>query len=64
MKPDLDWITQKYNEFNRKYFDGVLNSCDLECRPCGRKYLGYFTIQGENLRYEKDSRRIFSHVFC
>ena len=59
MKPDLDWITQKYDEFNRKYFDGVLNSCDLECRPCGSRYLGYFTIQGENLRYEKDSRRIF-----
>lgn len=59
MKPDLDWITQKYDEFNRKYFDGVLNSCDLECRPYGRRCLGYFTIQGENIKYEKSSRRMF-----
>lgn len=59
MKPDLDWIQQKYDEFNRRYFDGVLNSCDLECRPCGSKFLGYFTIQGENIKYEKSTRRMF-----
>ena len=63
MKPDSDWIQQKYNEFNRRYFDGVLNSCDLECRPCGSKFLGYFTVQGDNIKYEKSSRRMFINRF-
>lgn len=59
MKPDSDWIQQKYDEFNRRYFNGRLNSCVLECRPCGSKFLGYFTIQGDNIKYEKSSRRMF-----
>lgn len=58
MKPDQDWIEQKYNEFNKRYFDGVLNSCDLICQPCTQKYLGLFTLLSK-VSYDKDTGRMF-----
>ena len=58
MKPDQNWIEQKYNDFNIKYFNGKLGSCTLKCQPSNRNYLGIFTLDTNDIEFDRDTGRM------
>ena len=63
MKPDQNWIEQKYNDFNIKYFNGKLGSCTLKCQPSNRNYLGIFTLDTNDIEFDRDTGRMSINHF-
>ena len=55
-RPDEQWLKSRYNELNEKLFNNALGECDLGLFTKGDGSqggtLGYFTISGEDVRYE------------
>lgn len=62
-----EWMARKYDEMNRLLFDGKLGDCTFNVFRTGRgsqgNTLGYFSMKGKNLKYNKESRKIFKTNF-
>lgn len=62
-KPTVGWMKEKYDEMNAKLFDGKLMGCDFEVFTTGKgmegRTLGWFCINGKNLRVKRHGRRMF-----
>ena len=58
-----EWMSEKYDLMNRQLFGGKLGHCDFGIFTTGRGknggVLGWFKITGRNLKYNRQSRRMF-----
>jgi predicted SprT family Zn-dependent metalloprotease len=62
-KPTVDWMTAKYAEMNDTLFNGALGECSFAIFTTGKGseggVLGWFKINGRNIRADRYSRRMF-----
>lgn len=62
-KPTTEWMQKWYEIMNDELFDGDLGPCILTTFTSGRgasgRTLGRFVLTGNNLKYNKETRRIF-----
>lgn len=60
---DAAWLEKKYYEFNQEYFGGILGPCYFGMFTTGSgsrgKTLGHFLMNAKNLKYNRNSRRLF-----
>lgn len=58
-----EWIAEKYDLMNQQLFEGKLGHCDFGIFTTGRGMLGgvlgWFKMTGRDLKYSKQSRRMF-----
>lgn len=66
-KPDTSWMAQKYDEMNGMLFNGKLGTCDFAIFTKGKGsqggVLGWFKMDGTNLKVERRYRRIYKLHF-
>lgn len=62
-RPTVEWMSQKYDEMNKRLFNGVLGSCSFDIFTTGRgsegKTLGKFSIKGQHIFVNRSSRRMY-----
>jgi len=62
-KPDINWMAEKYDEYNNKLFSGKLGKCDFGIFTKGKGsqggVLGWFKLCGSNVRVSVRSRGIY-----
>lgn len=62
-KPTVDWMAAKYAEMNDTLFNGALGECSFAIFTTGKGseggVLGWFKINGRNIRADRYSRRMF-----
>lgn len=65
--PTPQWMEEKYNELNAKLFNGLLGGCDFGIFKDGKgssgRTLGYFKMTGRNIKYDRNTRRMFSATY-
>lgn len=61
----IDWMKQMYDSMNSQLFNGCLGGCDFNIFTTGKgsngNTLGWFKLKGTNLKYNKQSRRIYKY---
>lgn len=61
--PNVQWMSEKYDEMNSLLFDGELMECDFGVFTSGRGseggVLGWFKMTGKNLKGRRSTRRLF-----
>ena len=64
--PTVQWMADKYSEMNGKLFKGALMECDFEVFTKGAGMeggvLGWFCVEGKNIRVKRSNRRIFKQI--
>jgi hypothetical protein len=64
--PTVQWMADKYSEMNDKLFKGALMECDFEVFTKGAGMeggvLGWFCVEGKNIRVRRNNRRIFKQI--
>ena len=64
--PTVQWMADKYSEMNGKLFKGALMECDFEVFTKGAGMeggvLGWFCVEGKNIRVKRNNRRIFKQI--
>ena len=62
-KPNINWMSLKYDEMNSLLFNGELGDCDFGIFTKGKGsqggVLGWFKITGSNIRIFRKNRRMF-----
>ena len=58
MKPTIDWLQEKYDEANEKFFNGKLGDCDFELNRSASSTLGFFNMK-THMKIERNTRRIY-----
>ena len=62
-RPTVEWMAQKYDEMNKRLFNGVLGPCSFDIFTTGRgsegKTLGKFSIKGQHIFVRRASRRLY-----
>lgn len=60
-----DWMSQMYDLMNTQLFDNMLGSCKFGIFKTGKgangRTLGWFRVTGSNIRYNRQSRRMFKY---
>lgn len=59
IKPDTEWMKEKYDEYNDKLFNGKLGDCIFRAIPLGERVLGRFQMTNGGLYYDKWTRRLY-----
>ena len=63
MSPTVEWMAKKYAEMNALLFNGALGKCYFGIFTTGKGSgggtLGWFKITGNNVKYDRNSRRMF-----
>ena len=66
-KPTTKWMAEKYQEMNQLLFNGALQECDFTIFTSGRgsqgKTLGWFKMQGHNLKAHRSTRKMFQVIY-
>lgn len=66
MSPTSEWMSEKYDEMNTKFFGGQLGGCDFGIFTTGKgsmgRTLGRFKITGDGIKYSKRTRRMFKET--
>lgn len=61
--PNVQWMSEKYDEMNNLLFDGELMECDFGIFTTGEGsqggVLGWFKMTGKNLNGKRSTRRLF-----
>lgn len=64
---DAAWLEKKYYDFNQEYFRGALGPCYFGIFTTGRgsrgHTLGHFFMNSKNLKYNRDSRRMYVQYY-
>ena len=62
-KPTVEWMREKYDEMNKKLFNGELGECDFELFTTGKGscggVFGWFCHNNRNVKVEKNTRKLF-----
>lgn len=65
--PNVQWMSEKYDEMNAMLFNGRLGSCGFNIFTTGRGsgggVLGWFKITGNNIKIDRRTRRMFHSNF-
>ena len=63
--PDIEWMKVNYEKMNNLLFDGKLGECNFKIFKTGigsnGNALGWFSITCENLKYNRESRRMYKY---
>ncbi len=61
--PNVQWMSEKYDEMNEKLFGGALGGCYFGVFTTGKgsqgSVLGWFKITNKNVRVDRHTRRMF-----
>jgi hypothetical protein len=60
-----EWMSEMYTEMNRQLFNNELGACNFKIFKTGKgangNVLGWFKMTGTNLKYSKQTRRIYQY---
>lgn len=65
--PNVQWMSEKYDEMNTKLFSGYLGPCDFGIFTTGRgsggRTLGWFKITGNGIKIDLRTRRMYHESY-
>jgi len=65
--PNVQWMSEKYDEMNAMLFNGRLGSCGFNVFTTGKgsggNVLGWFKITGNNIKIDRRTRKMFSENY-
>lgn len=65
--PNVQWMSEKYDEMNAMLFNGRLGSCGFNIFTTGKgsggRVLGWFKITGHGVKIDRRTRKMFSENF-